>query len=220
MASDFLPKSEGNLVAFLENFNSRIFANQNSYSLTSADANALHTLTLQFTEAYTIANTAATRTASNIAIKDNTKANVVARVRQLAGAIQSNPIITDSQKLDLQLLVRKTTRTPVPAPTSSPMLGFIGATPGQATLRFADQNSPARRAKPAGVRALVLWYQIGGVMPVNVTGMTFAGNFTKNPIGLYLPDAASGQTVYYLAKWTTQSGLFGPLSTVLTAKAI
>jgi hypothetical protein len=45
--------------------------------------------------------------------------------------------------------------------------------------------------------------------------MTYAGNFTKNPIGLYLPTSASGQTVYYLAKWTTRTGLYGPMSTCL-----
>ena len=221
MAGGTIPSSDSLFLGWLTNYSGLLSASPTSFGITGADASAMASITSQYITSYNLAVNPSTRNAGAVAAKDNYRANAEGRARQLANIIQSNPAITDQQKTDLGLLVRKTTKTPIAPPASSPLLAFIAATPGQHTLRFADQNTPAKRAKPLNVNALSLWYQIGGTTPpVDTSTMTFAGLQTKNPIGMDLPTAASGQTIYYIGKWITRTGLYGPASTVLSAKAI
>ena len=125
MASSYLPTVEADFVAWIQTFSETISDDPTAVGLSAGDASALDSMTTTYVTAYTIAKSPATRTKGSVAAKDAARANVTDRARQLSIIIQSNPMVTNDQKADLGLTLRKTNKTPVPAPTSSPLLAFI-----------------------------------------------------------------------------------------------
>lgn len=210
---NYIPPREADFVTWITNFDALILATPTAYGLSSADAAALDTLTQLYLAAYALALGGSTRGPANIAAKDAARANVTTRARQLATVIQANPAITDEQKTGLGITVRKTNKTPIPAPTTSPLLTFVAATPLQATLRYADQLTPASRALPFGAIALAL-------RVVVAAGSTQNLHITKNPVGVNFITGDAGKIATYTANWITRTGLLGPDSNVLTAGVI
>jgi hypothetical protein len=213
MAASYIPPQEAAFVTWLLNFTSLIVGAPTTYGLTTADATALQTMTTTYNTAYNAAKAGGTRGPATIATKDAARANVTTYARQLATLIQANPAITSDQLTALGLTVRKTNKTPIPAPTSSPILTFIAATPLQQTIRFADQNTPAARTKPFGAIALQLVVTVTG-------GSTQQLQLTKNPVAINFGSGDAGKLATYTGKWQTRSGLLGPSSNTLSATVI
>jgi len=213
MATSYIPAKEASFATWLTNFNALILASPTTYGLSTADAAALDSMTTTYLAAYNLAKAGGTRGPANIAAKDSARANVTTRARQLATLIQANPAITDDQKTTLGITVRKTNKTPVPAPTSSPILTFIAATPLQHTIRFADQNTPASRSKPFGALSLQLTAAVAA-------GSTQQLLLTKNPVAVNFQASDAGKLCTYSAKWATRTGLLGPISNILTQGVI
>lgn len=221
MAASYIPTTDALLVPWLDNFSALITADPTAYGFTSGDASSLDGLVSTYETAYSAAIAGATRGPTTVAIKDAARANVVGRSRQLAILIQANPSITEAQKTALGVTVRKTTRTPVVAPTTSPLLSFVAATPGQHTLRMADQMTPAARTKPFGVIALQLNVWIYTPItpppppgPPSPPSMTLI--VTKNPFAVNFDSTQARMVAYYLGYWQTRTGLLGPVSNAIT----
>jgi hypothetical protein len=219
MGVQYIPARDGDFGAWLDNFSALISASPTTYGLTSADATNLASVTAAWDSAYAAAISGATRGPMTVNLKDVARVNATAVARTLATIIQANPGITDAQKTALGLTVRKTLPTPIPAPTSSPLLTFIAATPLQHTLRFADQSTPAARAKPFGVQSLQLYVSVLGGPPPTGPGPSNLV-FTKNPIAVNFSTDNIGKIATYQAAWITQRGLLGPISAPLTATVV
>ena len=207
---NYIPPREADFVNWVDNFSTLITADPTSYGLSSGDASALAALVATYLGAYSAAVNPSTRGPSTISAKDAARANVTARSRQLAIIIQSNPSVTDEQKTDLGITVRKTNRTPIPAPTTSPLLAFIAATPLQHTLRASDQLTPDSRAKPFGALSLRLrvWVAPIGTSPSGPP--TYTLQLTTNPIAIDFDSGDIGKIASYVGNWVTRTGLIGP----------
>lgn len=219
MAVTYIPDRDGDFGAWLDNFSDLINTSPGSYGLSPADAANLLAVTTAWDTAYAAAISGATRGPYTVNLKDVARVNATVVARQLATIIQANPGITDGQKTALGLTVRKTLPTPIPAPTSSPLLAFVAATPLQHTLRFADQTTPASRAKPFGVLSLQLYVDVLGGPPPTGPGPSNLV-FTKNPIAVNFGDANVGKIATYKAAWMTRTGLLGPISAALSATVV
>lgn len=220
MAVNYIPNRDGDFNTWLNNFSDLISAAPTSYGLTAGDAAALAAMVGTWNAAYAAALAGPTRGPASVNAKDVARANVQQRARQLAIIIQSNPAVTDSQKTDLQITLRKTNLTPIPAPSTSPLLTFIAATPLQHTLRFADQLTPDSKAKPFGVTALQMsvWISANGVEPVGPPAQLL--QLSRNPVAIDFNDGDQGKMATYTARWITAKGLLGPISTVLQSVII
>lgn len=216
MAQSYIPAKQGNFAAFAANFNTLIAENPAYYGISSVDAAALTTNYNAFNAAYAVATAPSTKTKDTVAAKNAAQANLTAMIRNMAMTIQASAGISNDDKAALGLTIRKATPTPVPVPTSNPILGWIGGTPGQATLSIADSNTPTKKAKPPLVQSCQLFLQVAGTVPVNVDTMQLAGTFTKATAVLSLPSGAAGKTCYLFGRWITRTGLVGPLSPLLT----
>lgn len=209
-APTYIPPREADFVTWLTNFNNLILADPTSFGLTVGDANALNTMTVAYLAAYAAAIDGTTRGPSTIATKDAARANVTTLARQYAVMMQANPSITDTQKTNLGITVRKTNRTPVPPPSTSPLLAFIAATPLQHTLRASDQLTPDSRAKPFGALSLQLsvWVAPIGTSPSGPPNQLIT--VTKNPIAVNFDSSDIGKLASYVGRWQTRTGLIGP----------
>lgn len=215
-SSSYIPPREADFVNWIENFNSLIQASPTSYGVSTADASNLTSLTAIYTLAYTTAVNPSTRTVDTVAAKNSGRVDVTAFARLLASQIQLNAGVSDEQKAALGLTLRKILPSPVPPPTSSPILNFIAATPLQHTLRASDQNTPDKRGKPFGVLQLKLsvW-----ILPQNtmITGNPDQVNiYTKQPIAVNFSSGDIGKVAWYRGNWMTRTGLTGPISTDLS----
>ena len=97
-------------------------------------------------------------------------------------------------------------------PGTSPVLGFTGATPGQLTITYRDQNGgPKSRAKPAGVSALELYILFGAIAPASAAATPFYGLVTKSPFAVNCPSGSACQTAFMYGRWINSKGQPGPM---------
>lgn len=211
-APPYIPPKDADFASWMENFSDLITANPSLYGLVAADAVTIAGVNATYQSAYTTAVNPATRTGPSVAAKDAAKAAALNVARPYSIQIRNNAGVTNQDKLDLGLTVPDLTPTPIPAPSTSPLLDIVAATPLQHTLRYADQNTPDSRAKPFGATALLLYRSIGVAAAVDPDQADFVGVFTKVPVASNFASGDVGKIATYFGRWATRTGLVGPWS--------
>ena len=213
--ADYIPRADGKVVAWAENFARLIALNPSTYGLMVSDSVAISGWVDAFVAARQVAAEPSTRTVSTVAAKDSARAAMLSVVRRYAQVIKLNDGVTNSEKIGLGLTVADGGRSPVPAPSTAPVCMIIGATPLRHTLRFSDAGSMTRRAKPPGAASLELHYFVGEnppPMPGGDVPTRFYGVATRQPFQVALKGADIGKRITYYARWVTRRGLAGPWS--------
>ena len=123
----YIPNRDADLVAWGLNYTDRITATPMAYGLQAADALILQTNYDEFVTAYNLAVNPPTRTIVTVAAKDEERAGFVSLARAYANIIQANEGVTPEQIAELGLTVRDTTPTPIPTPTTQPVLALPGS---------------------------------------------------------------------------------------------
>jgi hypothetical protein len=165
-----------------------------------------------FKNALTVTSDPATRTATTIAVKDDTRATAEALCRQYAINIKFNAGISDSNKIAIGVRPVNPNRSPINVPASSPLLNVVGATPGSQTVRYADTSTPDSGKKPFGAVQLQLFVAIGTTPTNDETTAQLYGQFTKNPVGVAFDPADDGKVATYFGRWVSRKGDVGPWS--------
>lgn len=217
---NYVPARDGDYNIWVDQFALYLSTNYAALGVSSGDAANMTALATSWDTAYAAAIGGSTRGPMTVNIKDTARANATAFARALANTIQANAGVTEDQKVALGITVRKTTKTPVPAPTTSPILSFIAATPLQHTLRFADQLTPASRSLPFGAIALELRGYVGIAPPIDSTLSTFVQTCTKNPVAVDFTLGQVGKNCYYYGYWRTRTGLLGPISNLMSSAIV
>lgn len=212
MSSDFIPSRDAELQAWLLNFKTLIAATPAAYGLVAGDATVITNSYVAWNAAYVAATNPATRTHVTIAAKDAQKILTIDVVRTYSATIRANGAVTDSLKLGLGLNVHDTIPTPVPPPTTYPLLTINGAGPGMQDLRAADQATPTRRAKPHGSAGLLVFRTVGTTAASDPTNAPFLGFVTKAEFVSSFTSADDGKIATYFARWTNAKGEVGPWS--------
>lgn len=222
MSTPYIPPKDADFANWSANFAATIAANPSFFGLVTADATAITAADAAFQTAYALAINPATRTSVTVNAKDVQKASTLIVERTYAQIIQKNAGVSDANKAAAGLTVPKTSRTPIPAPGTAPILGYVGSTPGVTTLNYKDTSTPTTKGKPFGALQLELWYDIP---PVDATthvqgtpelaNAIFAGLFTKAPLAFAPPGGNTGKTMGLWGRWTTRRGLTGPWSAEL-----
>lgn len=216
MSTPYIPTTDNAFSVWSANFALVLSTLYASYGLAASDATAISAADATWQAAYAVATTEATRTKVTVAAKDLARNQCKALERGYANVIQANSGITQDQKADLGLTIRDTTKSPIPAPTTSPILTIVGATPGQLTVRYADQNTPAARKKPVGAIALQLFAATSATVITNPATLPLKASVTRNPVGLDFDSGDAGKTAYVAGRWITRRGLVGPWSAIAT----
>ena len=216
MATDYIPKGDTQFMVWLTNFSTLITATPTAYGLNAGNATTLAALLSAYSDALMVAKSDARGPAATT-VKDTARANAEAYARELATMIQANKSVTNAQKAELRITIRKTTKTPIGANTTAPLLSFITAGALTHTLRYADSTTPDSRRRPFGAAALKLswWIVPTGTTPSGPAN--YVENFSSVPINIEFESADIGKTCIYSAKWVTATGLVGPVSNTLTA---
>lgn len=126
----------------------------------------------------------------------------------------------DAERGSLGLTIPDRIPTAVPAPQTQPLLRIDASQRLRHSIHFADEQTPARRAKPRGAANIQIWKAVrpaGAPMPTDPEEFTFATLATRTPTTLTVDSTAAGMTAFYIARWTSPRAETGPWSAIAMA---
>ena len=212
MSNSYIPAREADMDNWLNNFKTLIAANPTTYGLVTADATAITTAYTNWHAAYLTAVNPTTRTTAAVQTKNEQKQTVLGVVRGYADTIRVNMAVSDALKVGLGLHVRDTAPTPIPPPSTFPLLTITEPMRGMQDLRASDSGTPDKKARPTGVAGMLLFRAVGTSAvtdPAQAASLAFA---TKTDFEATFDPADNGKTATYFARWTNGKGEVGPWS--------
>lgn len=221
MALPYIPTTDSGLDAWAANFSSLITAAPATYGLDSVDAAAIQTAYDTYHAAYLLGGTAppnrtpvnpSTRTPVTVAAKDSAK--IAGRIlwRTYASQIRINPGVTDADKIALGLNLPSSGGTPIPAPTSFPLLSFVSGGVLTHVFSYKDSDIPTGKAKAPGAVQMQLMAKVADTPSTGPDAWPLKLLVTKSPFIVEWESGDAGKVATYAARWATRRGLVGPWS--------
>jgi len=211
-SSDYIPNSDGDFNAWLQNFVGNISANAASLGLTAADITPITDAASDWNTKYAANISAQSDAQSARQAKDDSRDTTEKAVRPMVGRLQSSTAVTDAQRQSLGVTVRSTTRTPTGAPTTKPVAQVDTSQRLRHTVSFFDELTPTSRAKPDGVQGCEIWIKIGEPQPAGPDDFKYLATDTRSPYLAEFDAADAGKTAYYILRWVSTRGETGPWS--------
>ena len=88
------------------------------------------------------------------------------------------------------------------------------------TLRYVDESTPTRRARPHGVIGAEVWVKVsapGDPPPSDPGELKFLLLSTRTPAVAEFPGPDGGKTAHYMVRWLSTRGEAGPWSETASA---
>ena len=158
--------------------------------------------------AWTAYENPATRTPVIIAAKTDARAEYEKVIMTLVANIRVNTRITNDDRRAMGIHIRDTKPTPVPTPTTYPVLAIDTAMSRRLTIAFRDSEA-STIAKPKGIHGAEIKWLVADEKPTvgQLTNSTFD---TRTPYTLVFDDEQRGKTVWICARWENTRGEKGP----------
>jgi hypothetical protein len=210
--ADYIPDSDTLLAAWASNFSVLITATPGAYGLMASDADTISAAYNLFNSALDVTLTPATKTKGTVADKNAKKAAMLVTLRQYAQTIKRNLGVSNEAKIALGLHINDSGRSPVPAPSTVPVLEVASGVPLAQVVDFHDSTTPDSKAKPAGVTGMMLavaTVAAGATPPADPSALPVYGIATRRPYVVKFAPADKGKTACYFGRWITGSGLVG-----------
>lgn len=213
---DYIPAGDADLLAWATNYSALITISPTTYGLVAGDATATAAALTTYSTALTAATNPATRTSVTVATKDTARANLVALCRSQVDKIQATTTVTPTQKTNLGITVRITTRTPVPPPASRPILSVVRSNGPVLDMRINDELTPDSLALPTGVVLCQVFMRQGATGGSDLANYDLLATTGRCVNQFDVSSVPSGTTMHFLARWLNRRGQPGPLSEVAT----
>jgi hypothetical protein len=155
---------------------------------------------------------------SLVALKNSAKAALLPYARMLYTRIQSNMAVSDPDKVELDIVVRKTEPSPVPAPTDAPALTAASVFGRNVRLNLRNPIT-GKRAKVPGAIGVALYSFVGDEPPEGTAGWRSEGNVTKSEIIVQFDESVAPLSrVWFTGCYYTARGLSGPACTPVASR--
>jgi hypothetical protein len=216
MSTDYIPSSDAEFSAWLNNFITYANGNLAPLGLAGADVTTLQDAATTWDTAFSnhVSSQAAAQAARTK--KDDARRDAENIARPLVQRLQSTPTVENSHRQALGLNLRSSTRTAAAAPTSRPVATIDTSQRLQHTISFVDETTPSSRAKPAGVSGCEIWVKIG-TAPVDPSELTYLATDTRTPYTAVFDGADGGKIAHYMLRWVNTRGERGPWSQTVSA---
>jgi hypothetical protein len=215
---DYIPAADGEFDAWQINF--IMYASANAAALGLDPLVDIPPLTAAQTTWTTdrAANAAAQAAAQSARqAKEAARGGLEGVIRPLVARLQASSPVDDAERQALGITVRDTIPTPVGPPTTRPVVSVDTSQRLQHTISFADEATPTRKAKPAGVRGAQIWVKIGDPAPLDPSELTFLANDTRTPYVAAFEGADANKVAHYMLRWESTRGETGPWSETASA---
>lgn len=211
MPTDWVPAKESELVTFSTSFAAQIALDPTAYGLTLTESDDFTALNDAWVAAYNAAKNSPTRGELTIQQKNDAKAAMLPQLRSLGMFIQNRPATTNAQRVLLGLTVPVVEPSPVPVPSSTPMILVEDRLDRSVTLRFKDRDNPDNDGKPEGVTGLTLFSYVGMEEPAEDADWKFETNTSRVTQTVTFPESVPyGSRVWFTAFWYNTKAESGP----------
>lgn len=216
MPASYIPPKDADLDIFAANFSTLITATPAAYGLLAGDATTIAASVATWHTAYLLAVNPTTRTPATITAKDNARTSMLTVIRPYAQRIANNAGVSSMLKIGLGLNPRQNSPTPIPPPTTAPVVSIPSATPNTLVVRYRDEMaSPSVKSKPPGALQCQIFGTVvnnGAALPTaDLTMLPLIGTFNKSPFQIAYSPTNAGRVAFLVGRWLTRTGLPGPL---------
>lgn len=220
--SDYIPRPDGDFDMWQKNFVTYAAANAAALGLLPADITLLTTKQTAWTTSLASHVTASNAAKAACEKKDESRDSFEETFRADVRRIQANPAVTDEQRLALGITVKDElhTMTAAKAAATRPLAVIDTSERLRHTIKFYDEATPNRRAKPDGVMGAEIWVKIGDPAPTDGSQCVFVALDTASPYVLDFDGAKANQKAYYMLRWVTTQGAKGPWSETVLATIV
>jgi hypothetical protein len=214
MASrDVIPSSDNTFDTFQDNLYDKVTTNMSGWNIPQAAIDVLTPLKNAWDNAWDVAKVKTNRTATQVATKNLARKNYVKALRPFIQAhIYNNSAMSNDDIVECDLRPRDTVRTPVPVPTSVPVINIMTASGNIGVIRFFrldDEDGAIRRGKPKGVARIEFASNVD-VQPANPNDCSDIASATKSPMRVEIDPADRGKKLWFYARWINTREQPGP----------
>ncbi len=217
MATDYIPSSDADFDAWLQNFVNYVVANATGLGATPAQVTDLQAVKTDWDAKYPSSTSAQAAANAAVQAKSDSRTAVESFVRPFVGMLQSNTAVSDPQRQSLGITVRSGSRTPVGPPTTRPIASVDTSQRLRHTINFVDEITPGSRAKPEGVQGCEIWTKIGDPVPAGPGDVHYLALDTRTPYVAEFEAADGGKMAHYMVRWISTRGEVGPWSQTVSA---
>ena len=204
----FLPSKDADLLAWGTNFSTRITATPTAFGLVAGDATSFAALLSAYDTALAACDPG-TRSKSTVSTKNDARTALRDAAALLSKKVQGTASVTDAQKIDLGLNVRKAPQ-PIPAPAASPKVDVVSV--NQNVVQIKLHGEGAKRGMPAGVNGAIVISWVGENPPADPSLWKTEGVVSKGKLAIAFPiDAEPFSKVWIAASWFNPAKETGPL---------
>jgi hypothetical protein len=210
----FIPRAD---VAFNDWQHSWFSGTKNNAALWHIDqmeVEDIEHLQAQWVERYHIAINPALRTSPAVLGKNEARKAYESAIRKFVREYQTyNKYMTDVDRINIGLPVHKTTRTPVPVPSTTPIAETKVPEPAVVEIHFRDENL-SKKAKPFGVHGVEIAWAVLDIATTDWDDLTHSSFDTNSPIRLVFKSPQRGKTLYFALRWQNTRGEKGTWSNI------
>lgn len=219
-STSYMPAGLGPFQIWSDNFYTMIESAPTSYGLVAGDATAYDVLRGEFNDALIVSTTPSTRTPVTVATTQTKFAAVRLKAQQLVDKAQASGLITEVKAAELGITFRKTTKTPIIAPTETPSLDIESSTSLAITLRTKVLGA-VNNAIPAGCIGYQVWCILDPTAPPSTPdNMILLGTATRRFYTQSFDGSAVGKQCYYAVRYITSRQLVGPWSNIVGSTVV
>jgi hypothetical protein len=216
--NDYMPRRDSDFNDWTANFLSVINSKGGAWGIPTTVITDLNAKRTTWTQKYTLYISPATRTKLVTEQKNMARHALESTVRSIVNEyINFNHEITNDDRLELGLIIYKTTRTRTPVPVTIPTVEIYSRDPMVLVCRFRDELSVGY-AKPDGVHGMACKYGFGnGSVPTGPDDVNLTGFATDKPLVLTFAETDRGRHVYLYFRWENTRGEAGPWTVMYSA---
>ena len=157
------------------------------------------------------------RTPSVVQEKNDARAEYEPVLRTfIQGYLMHNPLVTDADRLKMELPIYDRKPTPAPAPETYPKIDVDFSLRARHIIHVRDSKSKGS-GRPPHVAGFEIWRRIGGDTEPVVTDMQLVEQAVHSPHTLEYAFTERGKKVWYIIRWVNTRGEKGPWSEIVSA---
>lgn len=216
---DFLPRRDGQLLAWAAGFGRGISEDPQSLGLTPAQADAYDSAYTAMAYEMHLASSGSTRTAAVVLQKSESTAALKSLARTLARIVRANPDVSANRRMQLGLDPGNRAATKILAPDASPDIQIKSVVGQRVTLRLYNTGEPSRSGIPRGTIGAQLFTCLSEDRPEADAFWQPQGLTSTARMMIEFPASIRpGAQVWFAARWLSPRLKPGPMSSPVSTR--
>lgn len=220
MPTNYIPRPDSDFAAFADHYNEAVHKFYEAQGLDTSELKPLETALAEWDKDYPAHVKAQAAAEGARQAKDAARKALEREIRPITNFIQGYPKTTDHDRATIGITVRQPTGGTSPAPTSRPLVRVDTSLRLRHTIRFTDEGTPTRRARPRntlGAEVRLKLVDPGEPPPTDPEALRFLTLATSGVADAEFPSEAGGKLAVYMLRWVGPRGAVGPWSEICSA---